>query len=203
MSVSAVGRPGQVSGRQPHPDRQQTGSGLCGNHRGHGHSSGLRPAAVSGRCHCCLGPSSEAGEHGRCPAGMASRGHAWTDSGPAADAAGQFRCGRPACHQVPDTPWTVCRLRCSPGWRGGYGNWSPGWRPLVGMQPAPVGASQPGGHPATLLAADVGHRRPGERRASSSPRSSTCRPPTSPARQQPTTAWATRSGSTPTAAQVS
>jgi hypothetical protein len=32
-----------------------------------------------------------------------------------------------------------------------------------GMQPTPVGASQPGGQAAAELAADVGHRRPGER----------------------------------------
>jgi hypothetical protein len=31
------------------------------------------------------------------------------------------------------------------------------------MQPAPVRASQPGGQAAAELAADVGHRRPGER----------------------------------------
>jgi hypothetical protein len=32
-----------------------------------------------------------------------------------------------------------------------------------GMQPAPVDATQPGGQAATKLAADIGHRRSGER----------------------------------------
>jgi hypothetical protein len=31
------------------------------------------------------------------------------------------------------------------------------------MQPAPVDAGEPGGQPAAELAADIGHRRPGER----------------------------------------
>jgi hypothetical protein len=163
MSVSAVGCPGQVSGRQPRPDHQRTDGGRGGKHRGHGHSSGPRPAAISG--------DAATADEGRrpsrvsmvgCPAGMAPRGHAWTPS-------------VLLLRKSPDRSAVAVRhttkFRTPHGRSAASGahaavRWLrepvTGLAAAGGMQPAPVGASKPRGQPATQLAADVGHRRSGK-----------------------------------------
>ena len=71
------------------------------------------------------------------------------------------------------------------------------------MQPAPVHASDPGGQTAAELLADIGHRRPGKTAGLLEAEVVELQPVTSPSCQQPMTAWATCSGSTPSLAQVS
>jgi hypothetical protein len=148
--------------------------------------------------------ASECGQHGRCPAGMATRPPVRTQERTAADTAGHFRCGRPGC-------------RPGSGHRGRTA--ASGVRPAGavlrepvagsaaagGMQPAPVDAGDPGGQAAAELAADIGHRRPGERAGLLVEAEVIDLQPGHLAlsRQQPMTAWATWSGSTPTLAQVS
>jgi hypothetical protein len=82
--------------------------------------------------------------------------------GPAADTAGHFRCDRPPCRPGFGHPRTRCRIR-----RRSAGAVLPKQvarsAAASRMQPAPVGASEPHGQAAAELAADVGHRRAGER----------------------------------------
>jgi hypothetical protein len=148
--------------------------------------------------------ASECGQHGRCPAGMATRPPVRKQERTAAATAGHFRCGRPACRPGSDTadslprPVSARRVR----W---LQELVAGQAAAGGMQPAPVDASDPGGQAAAELAADIGHRRPGERAGLLVEAEVIDLQPGHLAlsRQQPMTAWATWSGSTPTLAQVS
>jgi hypothetical protein len=152
--------PGTGVRRRPPADHQRTRGGPCGNHRGHGHSSGARPAAMFGTAAIAGHGRVQAGEHGRCPAALPPRGP----------------CGTSAVlsRTLPDTSATAVRRAVQvTDTRGRLPHRS---RPpsvvlqeLVarlaaagGMQPAPVDASEPGGQPAAELAADAGHRRPGK-----------------------------------------
>jgi hypothetical protein len=60
-----------------------------------------------------------------------------------------------------------------------------------GMQPAPMDTTQPGGQAAAELAADIGHRRPGERAGLLEAEVVNLEPGDLPGCQQPTTALAT------------
>jgi hypothetical protein len=59
------------------------------------------------------------------------------------------------------------------------------------MQPTPMDASKPGGQAAAELAADNGHRRPGERAGLLEAQVVDLQPADPPSRQRPMTAWAT------------
>jgi len=83
-------------------------------------------------------------------------------SGPTAETTGQFCCGRPRCRPGSDTS---ARSAVSGVRPTGAVLREPaaGSAAIAGMQPAPVGASEPGGQAAAELTADIGHRRAGER----------------------------------------
>jgi hypothetical protein len=143
------------------PAARRTGGDPSGSPGGHDNSCGARPdatpesaaAAGSGRLKCV--------ECGRCVAGMVPY------------AAPERRAILP--QTLPDTSTTAVRQAVQPDTRrrtaasgcpsdgsGGYRNRSPGRRPLVGCSQRRW-AVEPGGQPAADLAADIGHRRPGER----------------------------------------
>jgi hypothetical protein len=121
-------------------------------------------------------------------------------SGPAADTAGH------SAVAVRDAVWfrtprTECRARC-PQRCGRLQESVVGLAATGGMQPAPVDASDPGGQAAAELAADISHGWPGERARLFEAQVVDLQP-SDLAFQQPMTAWATWSGSTPSCCQVS
>jgi hypothetical protein len=71
------------------------------------------------------------------------------------------------------------------------------------MEPTPMGAAEPGGQPAAELATEIGHRRPGEGTGLLEAEVVGLQPGDLTGLPAAETAWATWSGSTPTAAQVS
>jgi hypothetical protein len=71
------------------------------------------------------------------------------------------------------------------------------------MQPAPVDAGEPGGQPAAELAADIGHRRPGERAGLLEAEVVRLQPSDLTGLPAADDAWAMWSGSTPILAQES
>jgi hypothetical protein len=143
-------------------------------------------------------------KHGRCPAGMAIPSHpCGTRSGAAADPAGYFRCGLRRAGQVADTADGLPRPVPARWDAVARGTGRRGGGPLVGCsQRRWTRTSRAVRRPRSWPRTEVIVGRVSER-ASSKPRSSICSPVTAPSCQQPTTAWATWSGSTPSLAQVS
>jgi hypothetical protein len=152
--------PRQMS--RPPPARRPPRGGPCGSHRGHGNSGGARPDALPRTATTAGQGRYKAVEHGRCLVGTSTRLASRNRSGPAADTTDSSAVAvRPAV-KVPDTmdgrPRPVSarpmrRLREPLAGSAAAG----------GMQPTPMEASQSRGQAAAELAADIGHRRPGER----------------------------------------
>jgi hypothetical protein len=130
--------------------RQQCGHG---NSRD-GHLSGTAATAGHGRFRC--------GEHGRCAAVMATRLLIPDRCGSVADTARHFRCGRSPLRPRCGHRRRACRVRCPPVRVWWLGEPAAGSAAGGGMQPAPVDAGKSGGQATAELAANIGHRRPGE-----------------------------------------
>jgi hypothetical protein len=147
------------TGRRP-PAR--TRRGPCGSRRGHGNDRGAQPDTRPERLLPQALAVAKPGVHGRCPVSMAPRP-------PRGE---QERSCRRHCRtsaatvqyavQVPDTRGHAAASAIS-RWVRWLRELVAGLAAAAGMQPAPVSASQPGGQAAAELAADVGHRRAGER----------------------------------------
>jgi hypothetical protein len=151
-----------MSGRRPDAGhRCGHGLVLASSYRGHGNPCGARQDPVWDR-------------RSRRPRPPQGRG-AWSVSGRHATPAARTATGAVLPQTLSDTsagavrhavqgPDTADRPPCPVSARVRWlGEPVAGSRTAGGMQPAPVDTTDPGGQAAAELAADIGHRRPGER----------------------------------------
>jgi hypothetical protein len=151
---------GRVSGRRLHAGPAWTQVILCRSRRGHGtHAaaagSRTRPGPLQPPATGRPSEHQASGRHGR-PAILLD------GSVPAAETAGHLSLWPPTSRPGSGHLRTLCRVRVSVRRERWLGEPVVGSAAAGGMQPATLNANKSGGQAAAELAADTGHRRPGE-----------------------------------------
>jgi hypothetical protein len=149
--------PGRMSGRDRTPATSMDAGGPCGSHRGHGNPCDAAepgPGPLLPQATATSRNGSRVGVRRAWPPLPTVRNR----SGSAADTAGHVHCGRPECR--PGSRHRGGTAVSGVHTAGAVATGTVAGSVAAGrMQPAPVDVSEPGGQ----LAADIGHRRPGER----------------------------------------